>query len=114
MEGREPVFYGAVTVGERGQVVIPQQAREAHGIKPGDKMLVLGGGFDGHGLVMIKADAVSSLLAKLSERVNVLEKVFRMSAGHNDQDRKQNGAGSARLTGPPERESGGAPGSDPY
>ncbi len=28
-------FYGAVTVGERGQVVIPAQARRDHGIEPG-------------------------------------------------------------------------------
>ncbi|NPV78707.1 MAG: AbrB/MazE/SpoVT family DNA-binding domain-containing protein [Firmicutes bacterium] len=79
MAGHEPIFYGAVTVGERGQVVIPQQAREALGIKPGDKILVLGGGFGGRGLMMIKAEAVSGLLARLSEHVNTLEKLFRMS-----------------------------------
>lgn len=89
MTGHEPVFYGAVTVGERGQVVIPQQAREAQGIKPGDKMLVLGGGFDGHGLVMIKAEAVSGLLARLSERVTALERVFRMSAEHKEQEQNR-------------------------
>lgn len=35
-------FYGAVTVSERGQVVIPAQARRDLGIRPGDKLLVLG------------------------------------------------------------------------
>lgn len=35
-------FYGAVTVSERGQVVIPAQARRDLGIGPGDKLLVLG------------------------------------------------------------------------
>ncbi|NPV80512.1 MAG: AbrB/MazE/SpoVT family DNA-binding domain-containing protein [Firmicutes bacterium] len=88
MTGHEPIFYGAVTVGERGQVVIPQQAREAQGIKPGDKMLVLGGGFGGHGLVMIKAEAVSGLLARLSEQVNSLEKLFRMSVERQDKEDK--------------------------
>lgn len=39
-EGR--AFYGAVTVGERGQVVIPAEARRDHGITPGDKLIVLG------------------------------------------------------------------------
>lgn len=33
-------FIGAATVGERGQVVIPAEARERLGIKPGDKLLV--------------------------------------------------------------------------
>lgn len=35
-------FYGSVTVGERGQVVIPAQARRDHGISSGDKLIVLG------------------------------------------------------------------------
>ena len=34
------LFLGAVTVGERGQVVIPAEAREAYGIHGGDKLLV--------------------------------------------------------------------------
>lgn len=33
-------FMGAATVGERGQVVIPAEARERLAIKPGDKLLV--------------------------------------------------------------------------
>ena len=33
-------FMGASTVGERGQVVIPAEARERLDIKPGDKLLV--------------------------------------------------------------------------
>ncbi|GAB3765277.1 AbrB/MazE/SpoVT family DNA-binding domain-containing protein [Microlunatus parietis] len=35
-------FYGAVTVSERGQIVIPAQARRDLNIRPGDKLLVLG------------------------------------------------------------------------
>lgn len=34
-------FYGAVTVSERGQVVIPAQARRDLNIRAGDKLLVL-------------------------------------------------------------------------
>ncbi len=33
--------YGAVTVGERGQVVIPAQIRKLFKIKPRDKLIVL-------------------------------------------------------------------------
>ena len=32
-------FLGSVTVGERGQVVIPAEAREVMGLQPGDKLL---------------------------------------------------------------------------
>ncbi len=31
-----------VTVGEKGQIVIPKQARDVFGIKPGDTLVVLG------------------------------------------------------------------------
>lgn len=34
-------FYGSATVGERGQIVIPAEARSELGIQPGDKLLIL-------------------------------------------------------------------------
>ena len=39
-EGKK--FYGSVTVSERGQVVIPTEARKDFDIKTGDKLLVFG------------------------------------------------------------------------
>lgn len=38
-EGR---YAWTATVGEKGQIVIPKQAREIFGIKPGDTLLILG------------------------------------------------------------------------
>lgn len=35
-------FFGVVKVGERGQIVIPKQAREMYQIQTGDKLVVLG------------------------------------------------------------------------
>ena len=35
-------FYGSVTVSERGQIVIPVEARKDFAIKAGDKLLVFG------------------------------------------------------------------------
>ena len=43
--------FGIVKVGERGQVVIPKQAREVYDIKAGDKLLVLG---DSRGMALAK------------------------------------------------------------
>ena len=45
-------LFGSVKVGERGQVVIPKEAREVFGIKPGDKLVVLGE--DGQGIALCK------------------------------------------------------------
>ena len=39
-EGKK--FYGSVTVSERGQIVIPADARRDFDIKTGDKLLVFG------------------------------------------------------------------------
>lgn len=39
-EGRK--FYGSVTVSERGQVVVPAEARQDFNIAVGDKLLVFG------------------------------------------------------------------------
>ena len=35
-------FAWTVTVGEKGQIVIPKQAREVFGIAPGDTLVMLG------------------------------------------------------------------------
>ncbi len=34
--------YGTVRVGEKGQIVIPKEARQQFGIQPGDTLLILG------------------------------------------------------------------------
>lgn len=38
----ERKYAWTVTVGEKGQIVIPKQAREIFDIKPGDNLLILG------------------------------------------------------------------------
>lgn len=35
-------IFGMVKVGERGQIVIPKEAREIFGIKAGDSLLIIG------------------------------------------------------------------------
>ena len=42
MNGPEGKYAWTATVGEKGQIVIPKQARDIFGIKPGDTLLVLG------------------------------------------------------------------------
>lgn len=42
MYAREGKYAWTATVGEKGQIVIPKQARDIFEIKPGDTLLLLG------------------------------------------------------------------------
>ena len=46
-------IFGVVKVGDRGQIVIPKDAREIYGIKAGDSLLVLG---DSKGMAILKTE----------------------------------------------------------
>ena len=46
-------IFGVVKVGERGQIVLPKEAREVYGIKAGDSLLVLG---DSKGMAVLKTE----------------------------------------------------------
>ena len=58
-------IFGSVKVGERGQVVIPKEARELFDIKPGDILLVLGD--VERGIALVKADALQEFAEKILE-----------------------------------------------
>ena len=58
-------FYGSVTVSERGQIVVPAEARGDFGIEVGDKLLVFGELEKGIGL--IKASVLTGMMAKMLE-----------------------------------------------
>ena len=59
-------LFGLVTVGDKGQIVIPAKARKLFDISPGDTLVVLGD--EGQGLAIIKADHFLSL-AKMVEKL---------------------------------------------
>ncbi len=50
-------IFGTVTISERGQIVIPKQARELFEIKGGDRLIVLGDEAEGIGIVKEKVFA---------------------------------------------------------
>jgi len=61
-------FYDSVTVGERGQVVIPAKARKDFGIKAGDKLIVLCGPGK-MGIALVPSKHMAKMFAKLSEHI---------------------------------------------
>lgn len=62
-------FYGAVTVGERGQIVIPAEARAEMGVKPGDKLLVMKHPLY-EGLMISRFESVRNFLNEFNEALD--------------------------------------------
>ena len=62
-------FYGSVTVGERGQIVIPAEARTELNIQAGDKLLVMRHPIY-EGLMISKIDAVSDFVEEFRQSLD--------------------------------------------
>jgi len=68
----EDCFVGTVTVGERGQVVIPVEARKKLDIHTGDQLLIMS--HPSHeGFMILKIDAMREFLNYLSAGLSVAE-----------------------------------------
>lgn len=59
--------FGTAKVGDRGQIVIPKEARELFGIKPGDTLLILGELETG--LVVSRPDVLNNLANELLNNI---------------------------------------------
>ena len=60
-------------MGERGQVVIPAEAREEFGIQPGDKLMVMRHPVHA-GVMMFKIDSARAFLDEFQKTLELLEK----------------------------------------
>ncbi|MBQ9653042.1 MAG: AbrB/MazE/SpoVT family DNA-binding domain-containing protein [Bacteroidales bacterium] len=58
-ENEGKYIFGVVKVGEKGQIVIPRDARKVYDIKPGDALLLLG---DQKGMALVKTEIFQSAL----------------------------------------------------
>ena len=75
-EGKK--FYGSVTVSERGQIVIPADARKDFGIKTGDKLLVFGDlerwlGIATFGIMQKTMDGTADLFSEIGSTMKLKE-----------------------------------------
>ncbi len=57
-------IFGVVKVGDKGQIVIPKEARNLYEIKPGDALLVLG---DRKGMVLLKTEIFQNAINQTIE-----------------------------------------------
>jgi len=66
MNMQQPEFYGSTVVSDKGQIVIPVEARNALGFEKGEKLLVMG--IDKKGLMLIRAEAFERMTAEMANR----------------------------------------------
>ena len=64
-------IFGAVTVGDKGQIVIPVKARKIFQIQPGDALVVLGD--EDQGLALMKQDAMLAMLEAIRRQEGSFE-----------------------------------------
>lgn len=57
-------IFGVVKVGDKGQIVIPKDARKIYGLESGDALLVLG---DSHGIALVKTEIFQSVISNVME-----------------------------------------------
>lgn len=61
-------IFGTVKVGERGQIIIPKEAREVFGIKAGDTLIVLGD--EKWGIAVTRADVLEKHAADVFRKIS--------------------------------------------
>ena len=59
--------FGTAKVGDRGQIVIPKEAREFFGIEPGDTLLILGK--HETGLIVTKPETLNNLANQIFDSI---------------------------------------------
>jgi len=64
-------IFGTVKVGERGQIVIPKEARDKFSIEPGDSLLVLGD--ENKGIAIVKEDLMKNFALKILEGMSYVK-----------------------------------------
>lgn len=60
-------IFGTVKVGERGQIIIPKEARDTFDIKAGDTLIVLGD--EKWGIAVTKSDVLQKHAADVFSRI---------------------------------------------
>lgn len=68
--GRKKARYvfGTAKVGEKGQIVIPKEARQHYNIQTGDTLLILGD--DENGMIVTRPEVLDRLASQIMENLN--------------------------------------------
>ena len=61
-------LFGTVKVGEKGQIVIPKEARELFGIGAGDTLLILGD--ESTGIIVTRPDVMTEVAGQVFRKID--------------------------------------------
>lgn len=68
-------FFGTATIGEKGQIVVPVEARDAMKLKKGDKLLVFGVGDDT--VTFTKLARLEKFASHLEGRLTTIRRIIK-------------------------------------
>jgi AbrB family looped-hinge helix DNA binding protein len=71
-------FYGSATIGSKGQIVIPAEARDSLQLKEGDKVMVVNAPF-GEGLLVLKAEIFETMIGDMQSKLSLVTDSFNMT-----------------------------------
>ena len=60
-------IFGVVKISEKGQIVIPKEARKRYNLQAGDALLLLG---DKNGMALVKTEIFQDLVGQVLEDLN--------------------------------------------
>lgn len=66
-------LYGTATVGTKGQVVIPADARNECAITPGDRLYVIGLAHQHQAIGLIKEDYLREMIGQMAQKTDLLK-----------------------------------------
>ena len=70
---RDKKLYGLATIGEKGQIVVPAEARRALRLKKGDKLLVFG---LGDMIAFATPSNLEKMAGRLAERLSAIQGII--------------------------------------
>lgn len=60
-------IFGVLKINEKGQIVIPKEARKIYNLQPGDALILMG---DKNGMAMVKTEIFHDLVDQVMEGLN--------------------------------------------
>lgn len=80
----EEYFYGSATIGERGQIVIPAEARKDCGIHSGDKLLVFRHPMHPHMLILSRLADMQQVLQQMNRTVEEFNRQIELAISEDE------------------------------